>query len=289
MSEGEIWKLNNDKTDGSIVLFVQDGKPILPENTRGKITWGSCRVELHGVRRGKPLAASANNRLEDLSPLQADDPTDWVASFWIIEDIVEDSEQWLDPESNGFGATSVLDDQGHPFLFFNWAMAGIGGGGDTAWSGYFLGKKVVGSLEEGDSKRWMLSREEKIRLGIGLTEFQLDQWVNDGILDTSEVHEAGVVAVEEAGDWDTDDEHGDDFEEGDSRELDGGLSDEDAFEETQEGENGEIHYEEDAEDAEDDEDDIEEISPETLEGNKRKQDILDGDVMPLKRRRTDEE
>ncbi|KAF8329035.1 hypothetical protein F5887DRAFT_1005244 [Amanita rubescens] len=67
-----------------------------------------------------------------------------VESYWEVllneEQDDEDSATWLDTEGNAVGVSVVLDDNGSPFLVFEWHLQG---GGHSSWSGYYLGKRLV--------------------------------------------------------------------------------------------------------------------------------------------------
>ena len=83
----------------------------------------------------------------------------------------ENSEPWLDVEGNAVGAAVVLDDNGYPFLVFDWSHPP---GCHSSWSGYYVGKRFV------EGKEWRLTDEERGRLGIGKKFRDVAQLVKEG-------------------------------------------------------------------------------------------------------------
>lgn len=56
----------------------------------------------------------------------------WRESYWEVV-LKKDKDGWLEWGGNAVGLTTVLDDNGHPFLLFDWSHP-IGGHG--SWSGF---------------------------------------------------------------------------------------------------------------------------------------------------------
>ncbi len=77
----------------------------------------------------------------------------------------------MDSEGNAVGAAVVLDDNGSPFLVFDWhhppALR-------CSWSGYYVGKRLV------EGKDWRLTDEERCRLGMGATFRSVEQLFKEG-------------------------------------------------------------------------------------------------------------
>lgn len=113
-------------------------------------------------------------------------------NFWEIKDI-----QWdngLDPEGNGFGVCEVKDDNGNPFLRFE------GGdiNGETYWCHgepewyFYLGKKVITTSGGDESEEWEsddeecgLTDDEKVRLGMLLSETEVEELATKGYISES--------------------------------------------------------------------------------------------------------
>ena len=136
------------------------GRSVVPKDVSGHIAWGTLKVtfdRLQGVRRGRSSKAAD------------------VESYWevVLTEDQEDSEsaRWLDTEGNAVGASVVLDDNGSPFLVFEWHLKG---GGHSSWSGYYLGKRAV------KGKEWRFTGEEQGRLGIDATFREVEQSVKGG-------------------------------------------------------------------------------------------------------------
>ncbi len=137
------------------------GRPVAPKDVSGHITWGTLKVAFDGVR-GVRAGRSSNAVV--------------IESYWevlLTEDPEDDSEsaRWLDKEDNTVGAAVVLDDNGFPFLVFDWHNPP---GGHSSWSGYYLGKRLV------EGEQWRLTGEEEERLGIGASFRSVEQLVKEG-------------------------------------------------------------------------------------------------------------
>jgi hypothetical protein len=135
------------------------GRPAELENVNGHIAWGTAKVEFDGVRRVRERWSS-------------DVAVPWTESYWevlLTED--ENSEPWLDMEGNAVGAAAVLDDNGYPFLVFDWHHPYAGHG---SWSGYYVGKRLV------EGKEWRFTDKERSRLGIGRTFESVAQFAKEG-------------------------------------------------------------------------------------------------------------
>ncbi|KAF8325515.1 hypothetical protein F5887DRAFT_1015763 [Amanita rubescens] len=147
----------------SIVLAAakhRPGRPVAPEDVGGYITWGTLKVAFDGVRvvrSGRSSGAAV------------------VESYWevlLTEDQDDsESETWLDKEGNAVSAAVVLDDNGFPFLVFDWHHPP---GCHSSWSGYYVGKRLV------KGKKWQLTGEEEERLGIGASFRSVEQLVKEG-------------------------------------------------------------------------------------------------------------
>ncbi|KAF8343328.1 hypothetical protein F5887DRAFT_973443 [Amanita rubescens] len=153
---GDVVAMHHDYTDDaafiarhSIMLGAakhRPGQSVAPEDVSGHITWGTFTVAFDGMRRVRK-GRSSNAAV--------------VESYWEVllneKQDDEDSARWLDTEGNGVGVSVVLDDNGSPFLVFEWHL---GGGGHSSWSGYYLGKRLV------KGKEWQLTTNEQDRLGM---------------------------------------------------------------------------------------------------------------------------
>ena len=141
------------------------GEPVAPEDVSGYISWYSVKVTFNGVR-------GARGEREELSSDGA-----VMESYWEVllnefdEDDDSDSVDWLDLEGNAVGAAVVLDDNGSPFLVFDWHHPEAP---RCSWSGYYLGKRLV------EGKDWRLTDEERGRLGIGATFRGVEQLFKEG-------------------------------------------------------------------------------------------------------------
>lgn len=134
-------------------------RPVEPKDVNGHITWGTLDVAFNGVRRVREGWSS------DTAVL-------WMESYWELLLTEDDSRDvWLDMKGNAVGAAAVLDDNGCPFLVFDWRHPP---GCHSSWSGYYVGKRWV------EGKEWRLTDEERGRLGIGRTSRSVEQFVKDG-------------------------------------------------------------------------------------------------------------
>ncbi|KAF8717586.1 hypothetical protein AX14_012141 [Amanita brunnescens Koide BX004] len=138
------------------------GKPVAPKDVTGHISWGSLKVTFNGVRRVRRGRSSKGALVESYWEVLLTEG-DW--------DKDHDSATWLDLEGNAVGAAVVLDDNGSPFLVFDWHHPP---GGHMSWSGYYLGKRLV------EGKSWRLTGAERDRLGIGATFRGVEQLFNEG-------------------------------------------------------------------------------------------------------------
>jgi hypothetical protein len=145
----------------SIVLAAakhRPGRPVAPKDVSGHITWGTLKVAFDGVRVVRSRRSSAV-----------------IESYWevLLTEDQEDSEseRWLDKEGNAVSAAVVLDDNGFPFLVFDWHNPP---GGHMSWSGYYVGKRLV------EGKNWHLTGAEQERLGIGASFRSVERLVKEG-------------------------------------------------------------------------------------------------------------
>ena len=131
------------------------GQPVAPEDVRGHVAWFEFNVVFEGVREWFVDGAVMEGYWEVLLTAEQAD---------------EYSEAWLGMEGNGVGAAVVLDDNGSPFLVFDWAQPP----GCSSWYGYYVGKRLV------EGKDWRLTDEERGRLGIGATFRSVEQLFKEG-------------------------------------------------------------------------------------------------------------
>ena len=138
------------------------GRSVAPKDVSGHISWGTLKVTFNGMR-GVRGGRSSDGAL--------------IKSCWEVlltegdRDKDYESATWLDLEGNTVAATAVLDDNGSPFLVFDWHHPP---GGHMSWSGYYLGKRLV------EGKNWRLSGKERDRLGMGDTFRDVEQLFNKG-------------------------------------------------------------------------------------------------------------
>ncbi|KAF8344820.1 hypothetical protein F5887DRAFT_1200807 [Amanita rubescens] len=134
-------------------------QPVAPEDITGQITFYTLKVAFDGVRRVR----------EGWS-----DHAAVMESFWevLLEDDGQDYfDMWWDLQDNAVAAAVVLDDNGFPFLVYDWQHP-VGCQG--SWAGYYLGKRLV------EGKDWRMTDEERARLGIGATFRSVEQLVKEG-------------------------------------------------------------------------------------------------------------
>ena len=112
-----------------------------------------------------------------------------------------------DMKGNAVGAAVVVDDNGSPFLVFDWHHPYACHG---SWSGYYLGKRMM------EGKEWRLTDEERGRLGMGKTFKSVERLVKKG---SSRVYE------EDEGEDDDDDDEEDDDDDDDDDDVDTGGED----------------------------------------------------------------
>ena len=146
----------------TITLGTAKDKPVEPENVNGHITWGTVKVVFEGVRRVR-------------KGLSSDKSIPYMESYWevlLTED--ENGEVWLDMEGNTVGAAVALDDNGYPFLVFDWSHPP---GCHSSWSGYYVGKRLV------EGKGWRLTDEEQGRLGIGISSRRVAKEGRTGVIE----------------------------------------------------------------------------------------------------------
>jgi hypothetical protein len=173
---GDVEKLNRgDYEDDAAFIATysmtldaakhRPGESVAPEDVSGYISWYSVKVTFNGVR-------GARGEREELSSDGA-----VMESYWEVllnefdEDDDSDSVDWLDMEGNAVGAAVVLDDNGSPFLVFDWHHPEAP---RCSWSGYYLGKRLV------EGKDWRLTDEERGRLGIGAMFRDVEQLFKEG-------------------------------------------------------------------------------------------------------------
>ncbi|KAF9468466.1 hypothetical protein BDZ94DRAFT_1246842 [Collybia nuda] len=137
----------------------QPGKALAPKSVSGCINWGSLKLAYDGlrcVRKG----------------WSTDESVGWMGSCWEVllvgEGYVSNGDQWLDPDGNAIRIAAEEDDNGNPFLVFDWSHPQWG---HSSWSGYYLGKKIV------QGKNWRLTGEEQSRLGMGYAFGKIEKLV----------------------------------------------------------------------------------------------------------------
>jgi hypothetical protein len=164
---GEVEKLSRsdypDDSDAALIAKYSikldagskhtPGEPVAPEDVSGYVAWCYVKMTFEGVRV-----------VREGWPESSDSDAPITESYWevLMTEEQEDEEgySWLDTAGNAVGAAVVLDDNGFPFLVFDWHHPPADHG---SWSGYYLGKRLV------EGKDWRLTDEERVRLGIGAT------------------------------------------------------------------------------------------------------------------------
>ena len=124
------------------------GQPVELKDVRGHVVYGACKVVFNGLGRLR-VGRSKKKTVP------------FLKNYWELLNTEDESDDppWLDDEGNALGAGAVKDDNGHPFLVFDWSHPP---GCHSSWSGYYVGKRLV------DGKDWPLTDEEERRLGIGI-------------------------------------------------------------------------------------------------------------------------
>jgi len=168
--EGDVEEMNRsdykDDTEfiarHSITLGTAKDQPVEPKNVKGHVTWGMFKVVFDGVQRVR-------------KGLSSDEAIPYMESYWevlLTED--ENSEAFLEMRGNLVGVAVVLDDNGYPFLVFDWSHPYAD---RCSWSGYYVGKRLV------EGKGWRLTDEEQGRLGIEISSSKVAQFVKEGSSD----------------------------------------------------------------------------------------------------------
>jgi len=139
-------------------------------------------------------------------------------NFWEIKKIEWKGESGMDEEGTGFGVCEVKDDNGNPFLKFEWGYDYVEVCGQTCHGGddcgFYVGKKVTPSdehesdhedseldeecyydedMDEGDSDDELLTDDEKIRLGMLLSETQVEELATKGYISDEEISSASEI------------------------------------------------------------------------------------------------
>jgi hypothetical protein len=138
---------------------LHPSQPVAPENITGHIAWGTLKTAFDGVRHMREGWSS-------------DVAVSWMESYWemlLTDD--EDNDVWLDMNGNVVGAAAVLDDNGCPFLVFDWSHPP---GCRSSWSGYYVVKRLA------EGKEWQLTDVERGRLGIGSTFRSVAKLMKEG-------------------------------------------------------------------------------------------------------------
>ena len=142
------------------------GQPVAPEDVSGYVSWYQVKMTFDGVRgvRGERDERKSWSESSDGAVME---------SYWEVvmteEQEDEEADFWLDTKGNAVGAAVVLDDNGFPFLVFDWHEWYHG-----EWCGYYLGKRLV------EGKDWRLTDAERSRLGIGATFRSVEQLGKEG-------------------------------------------------------------------------------------------------------------
>ncbi|KAF8340207.1 hypothetical protein F5887DRAFT_1077007 [Amanita rubescens] len=175
---GEVEKLSRrDYPDDSDAAFIAKysimldagakhtpGEPVAPADVSGYVAWCYVKMTFEGVRS-----------VREGWPESSDPDAPITESYWEVlmteEQDDEEAYFWLDWAGNAVGAAVVLDDNGFPFLVFDWHHPPADHG---SWSGYYVGKRLV------EGKDWRLTDEERVRLGIGATFRSVEQLVKEG-------------------------------------------------------------------------------------------------------------
>jgi hypothetical protein len=126
---------NQEEVDfGYLEFSLPPGKKPLLANFTGYVKLGTLEGYFHGLKKAK-------------------DGEKIKMNYWDIKSLKWEEEE----EGHRFGATKVVDDDGHPFIEFlvDWGYAGC-----ASQQGMYLAKKQEGKYEE------ELTDEEKERLGI---------------------------------------------------------------------------------------------------------------------------
>lgn len=138
------------------------GQPIAPEDFNGRVTFWEVMGAFEGVRGVREGWSSDGAVMESC----------WEVLLTENQDEDEDEDNiWLEPEGNTVGVAVVLDDNGSPFLVFDWHLPEAP---RCSWSGYYVGKRLV------EGKDWRLTNEERDRLGIGATFRSVEQLFKEG-------------------------------------------------------------------------------------------------------------
>jgi len=138
----------------TLTLGAPEGEAVTLANAQGRINWGTVSHAYTGMERLR-------------EKWSADESVPWLESYWriiITED--ENEEGWLDHDDNAIGVMKVNDDNGCPFLCFDWSHPP---GCHSSWSGYYVCKKMV------KGKSWRLTEREKARLGIDMSKPRVER------------------------------------------------------------------------------------------------------------------
>jgi hypothetical protein len=100
-------------------------------------------------------------------------------NFWEIKEIKWQGRAIMDSEGNGFGVCEVKDDNGNPFLKYEWGDAEDYGCHASDF-GFYVGKKVDDRDEE-----CQLTDYERVRLGLVLNEAEVEELATKGYISES--------------------------------------------------------------------------------------------------------
>ena len=143
------------------------GQLVAPEDLRGRVTFWECKVVFEGVRGVREGWSSDGAVMESYWELLLTENREENPD----EDEDEDYDLWLEPEGNAVGVAVVQDDNGFPFLVFDWHLPDAP---RCSWDGYYVGKRLVAG------KEWRLTNEERGRLGIGAKFRSVEQLFKEG-------------------------------------------------------------------------------------------------------------
>jgi hypothetical protein len=163
------------------------------DNISGSLICGIIKASFHGVKRAKVKEMIGK---DENGPIEVETDQEWTKMYWDITklEIKGDREAIdIEEEGNGFGICSAKDDSGYPFLRFDWTAGdhciddGCGG---------WLGKRCI------DGKFSRLTDGERQRLGIGLTEEEVEELAKKGFADKDDSGDGDGAESRESGERD---------------------------------------------------------------------------------------
>jgi hypothetical protein len=191
-SPGIVPEIGGSTESNFMTVLAKNGEPVVPENLYGEVRWFDIRFTYKGVKR--------------IREKRGNDKTPWKESCWEVigdndtENPEYDYEVVFDNEGNAIIVSQAVDDNGNPFLLFDWSTPYAGHG--TMW-GYYVGKKIVKGQKRG---QW-LSEEEMERLGMDLSFKQVERLAKEGSIG-SDTGDSGNDSEENSGSDDKEHETG---------------------------------------------------------------------------------